>query len=146
MPVTRADWKTSPLPEQRTRLEISRALLETQMERLRQGLKPESMDDRWFVFYEQYRLYLHRSWTGYCVYIAYFRSEKGLWFLTHADANRDPAQYTQTDDATDARALAGLISGLLGEPFAYVDPALPAELQPLFQWTFLGKQFLDGHE
>lgn len=143
MPITRADWKNFPLPEKRARLEISRALLETQMERLRQGLKPASMDDRWFVFFEQYRLYLHRSWTGHCIYIAYFRAEAGLWILTHADANRDPEQYTQTDDLADARALAALISHLLGEPHDYVDPAIPAELQPVFRWTFLGQQFTD---
>jgi hypothetical protein len=143
MPISRTDWKNSPLPEKRARLEISRAFAPVQIERIRQGLLPESQDDRWFMFYEHYRLYIHRSWTGHCIYIAYFRAENGLWILTHADANRDPEQYTQTDDVADARALAALVSRLLGEPRDYVDPAIPAELQPVFRWTFFGQQFTD---
>jgi hypothetical protein len=127
MPVTRADWKNSPLPEKRARLEISRAFAPVQIERIHQGLLPESQDDRWFMFYEHYRLYIHRSWTGHCIYIAYFRAENGLWILTHADA----------------RALAALVSSLLGEPHEYVDPAIPTELQSVFRWTFFGQQFTD---
>lgn len=47
---TRADWKNLPLPQKRTRLDISRTLLASQMERVRQGLLPQSQDDRWFMF------------------------------------------------------------------------------------------------
>ena len=139
-PITRADWKNSPLPARQARLDISRALLDSQMDAIRNGLLPESQDDRWFMFYEQYRLHIHRSWTGYCIYVAYFRAEKGTWILTHADANRDPEQYTQTDDAADAHSLAALIDTLLlHEPNDYIDPAIPAELQAVFRWNFYGK-------
>lgn len=138
---TRADWKNLPLPQKRTRLDISRTLLASHMERVRQGLLPQSQDDRWFMFYEHYRLYIHRSWSGHCIYIAYFRCEANLWMLTHADANRDPAQYTQTDDVSDAYAFAVLVSQLLDEPFGYVNPVLTADIQPSFYWYYSGRQF-----
>jgi hypothetical protein len=52
-PVTRTDWKIFPLPEKRAHLEISRAFTDEQMERIRQGLKPKDMDDRWFIYFEK---------------------------------------------------------------------------------------------
>jgi len=36
--------------------------------RLRQGLLPQSMDDKWAVRFEEPFLYLHRSWTGLLCY------------------------------------------------------------------------------
>ncbi len=35
-----------------------------ELERLKDGLIPEAMEDKWFVFYESPFLYFHRSWTG----------------------------------------------------------------------------------
>lgn len=38
-----------------------------EFENLKWGRIPQSMDDKWFIFYEEDWVYLHRSWTGYCV-------------------------------------------------------------------------------
>lgn len=139
-PVSASDWKSLPLPDRRARLALSRILFEDQLALIRLGFKPESQDDRWFMYYQDYRLYIHRSWTGHCIYIAYFRLEKDLWILTHADVNRDPQQYTQTDDESDARALAALVDGfLLGEPRDYINEAIPADVRPYFVWSFMGR-------
>ena len=29
---------------------------------------PKSMDDWWFIYYQDDWLYFHRSWTGFCIY------------------------------------------------------------------------------
>lgn len=39
-----------------------------EFDRLRNGLIPEAMEDKWFIYYEAPHLYLHRSWTGQAVY------------------------------------------------------------------------------
>ena len=35
-----------------------------QLELLKRGFIPRNMDDKWFIYYEEPYLYLHRSWTG----------------------------------------------------------------------------------
>jgi hypothetical protein len=40
----------------------------TELSRLRKGLIPKSMDDKWFIYFESPYLYLHRSWTGKLIY------------------------------------------------------------------------------
>jgi hypothetical protein len=86
------------------------------------------MEQKWFIFFERNRLYVHRSWTGYCIYIAHFKKNPGGYVLSGAEVNRDPKQYDETDDAYDGRLLSWLIDGaLLGRarPFpqkAYESP------------------------
>jgi len=36
--------------------------------RVRDGLIPWAMEDKWFVYFEEPHLFLHRSWTGQPVY------------------------------------------------------------------------------
>jgi hypothetical protein len=39
-----------------------------QFARLREGLIPQQMENKWFIYYEEPHLFLHRSWTGAPVY------------------------------------------------------------------------------
>jgi hypothetical protein len=36
--------------------------------RLREGLIPKAMEDKWFIYFDEPHLFLHRSWTGQPVY------------------------------------------------------------------------------
>jgi len=42
------------------------------MERIRRGYIPSIMEEKWFIFMEEDRLFAHRSWTGLGVYEAIF--------------------------------------------------------------------------
>jgi len=67
MRATAESWKREPFTEGVAlayRAEFSAA----QFERLRQGLIPREMEDKWFVYYDEPFLYWHRSWTGKPVY------------------------------------------------------------------------------
>ncbi len=109
----RHDWRTEPLPRQRATLTIGRAVSADEITRIRRGLVPEEMEQKWFLFYEGDRLYCHRSWTGYCIYVAHFARRGDTSLLTHAEVNRDPEQYTETDDRHDAQILNYLLDSLL---------------------------------
>ena len=37
-------------------------------EKIRVGVVPEIMEDKWFVYFEEPHLFMHRSWTGLPVY------------------------------------------------------------------------------
>ena len=61
---TRDSWETSEPPEAREPLGYERVFSDAEGERLRQGLIPQEMEDKWFVYFEDGWLHLHRCWTG----------------------------------------------------------------------------------
>ena len=77
------------------------------------GLIPKEMEDKWFIYYDPPWLYLHRSWTGYCIYKVRFEVHDGSAAVAETLVNRDPAQYTETDDRRDEAILQRLIDWLL---------------------------------
>jgi hypothetical protein len=64
---TKDSWKREaftvgrPIPYQGT---FSRQ----EFEKIREGLIPKVMEDKWFIYFEEPYLFLHRSWTGKPVY------------------------------------------------------------------------------
>jgi ADP-ribosylglycohydrolase len=78
--------------------------------RLRIGFVPQEMEDRWAAFVEDDTLHLHRSWTGYWFASVPFQRDGDAFRATTAQVNRDPSQYTGTDDAEDAAKLRWIIS------------------------------------
>lgn len=68
MAAKRSDWDSTPMGEARTAIAFEDTFSFDGFARLREGVIPREMEDKWFVFYEEPWLYLHRSWTGICVY------------------------------------------------------------------------------
>ena len=77
MAVVRSDWHSRPIGAERWTLEFERAYTGEEFERLQRGVLPEEMEDKWFVFYEEPWLYLHRSWTGICCFQVRFEESAG---------------------------------------------------------------------
>lgn len=107
---TRASWKTQPMPTRRATLTIQRRFSPAEIRRMRQGFIPREMEDKWFLFMEEHTLYVHRSWTGFCIYEVHFSTDGAV---QTAWVNRDPAQYTETDNAQDERLLLALVDQFL---------------------------------
>ena len=63
----RSSWKTEPFGET---VEIPYAdhFSPEEFEKLKRGLIPAAMEDKWFIYHEEGQLFLHRSWTGNAVY------------------------------------------------------------------------------
>lgn len=110
---TRADWEIEPLPDRCARLDFQRNFSETEYARLTQGLIPQQMEDKWFIFFEDNTLYFHRSWTGICIYVLRLEPSAGGWRVIEVLVNRDPDQYTETNEAYDIALLNYLIDRLL---------------------------------
>jgi hypothetical protein len=77
------------------------------------GLLPVQMEDKWFIYYEEDWLYLHRSWTGACIYGVHLAPDGEGSSVAAAWASRATEEYTRSDDAYDARLLAFLVDRLL---------------------------------
>lgn len=115
---TRISWKTQPLPEARAAIPIAREYTAAEHARIARGFIPRDMDDRWFIYLEGDTLFLHRSWTGACIFLVRIVPEGDGYRIAAAWANRDPEQYRVTDvheDATDIARLIDLL--LLRQPF-----------------------------
>ena len=111
---TRADWKTTPLPAAREAVALDRTYTAAEFERLKQGNVPKEMEDKWFAFFEEPWLYLHRSWTGFCIYQVRFVPASGGRRIAEVLVSRDPDQYRETDAGRDAQLVALLLDGYAG--------------------------------
>jgi hypothetical protein len=140
------DWKTEALPSKRTTIALNRRFSEIDVRRMQKGLVPEQMEDKWFIFWERNALYFHRSWTGYCIYVARFRNEGDSYTMFEADVNRDPEQYTETSDKRDAAMISYLVDVLLLHQkavFPSDDPS--SERQALLNWSEVGRAMFGHH-
>ena len=114
-------FRLYPLPSKHLSLPIDRVFNREEMDLIKKGLIPRSMDDRWYVYFEDSKLYWHRSWTGYCCFVANFKEQHdGTADLFELLASRDEQQYGNTNDAEDVRLLNSLIDELLlSTPYHY---------------------------
>lgn len=81
--------------------------------RLRKGLVPSAMEDKWFVYYEAPYLFFHRSWTGQPVYrIALEATGEGA-VVAEALWASEWAATENADAAYQTKLLDFLISNLL---------------------------------
>lgn len=109
----RSSWKTQAMPEARARLEVGKRFTPGEVLHLRLGRLPREMEDKWFVFVEDDWIYLHRSWTGYCIYSARLAQRGEGYEIAEAWVNREREQYQCVDDQVDRRTLVNLIDGLV---------------------------------
>src|SRR3954447_8404802 len=111
---TRQSWPNiKPLPDQHSRLPVQRVYTAQEYERICLGFIPERMEDKWFMFNEEDTLYIHRSWTGYCIYQLTLIKDDTGYAVSEAFANRDESQYSGGDNFYDEKLLVFLIDSLL---------------------------------
>lgn len=145
---TRGDWKTLPMPEQTASLTLTRTYSPAELTRIKRGCIPYAMEDKWFIFYEDGLLALHRSWTGLCIYTLRLTAQGDHYVVTEALVNRDPLQYKETDAAHDAKQLTALIDVLLLGTAATF-PTHPGDdpgTAAIKQWTVAGQALFAGSE
>jgi hypothetical protein len=109
---TRDSWKRIPMPEAKVRLEVDRTFSQEECESLQRGQIPQDMDDKWFVYFEDDWLFLHRSWTGYCVYQVRLEPSEEGYKIVEVWANGDSCQFRPETPEESKRLLLDLLSYL----------------------------------
>ena len=142
---TSTSWKTEPLPASRVRLKLTRSFNAIEWDALQQGVIPDEMEDKWFIYEEGGWLNFHRSWTGVCVYRVGLRKTPTGGEIAEASVNRDKEQYTCVDDAHDARLLSWLIDVLLLKRSAPWPESGKGD-EALRQWSSVGRAMLAHDE
>ena len=113
-PAKKSDWQTTALPSDVSTITLNRRFSLQEFQRIQRGLVPKEMEDKWFIYWQDDALFFHRSWSGYCIFVVRFVSEGEGYRMVSAELNRDPDQYKQLDDRSDARLIDDLIDSLLG--------------------------------
>ena len=107
------DWTTFPLPEKHAVLAADWYYNREDVERIKLGLIPEVMEDKWFIYHADGWLFFHRSWTGFCIYEVELIEDGEYARLGVIRVSRDLEQYRKSDDAFDLGLLRFLIDRLL---------------------------------
>ncbi|MBN3894455.1 MAG: hypothetical protein HWQ41_04030 [Nostoc sp. NOS(2021)] len=97
------------MPSASTNITVEKLYSQEEFDRIAAGVIPEQMEDKWFIFYEAPWLYLHRSWTGFCIFKVRFEVVGESVKIAEVHVNRDPAQQMNTDDERDASMLGILL-------------------------------------
>ena len=141
-----SNWQTKELPSKRITIPLNRSFSLSEIERMRAGLVPEQMEDKWFIYWHNDTLFFHRSWTGFCVYVVRFAKQDECYRMVEADVNRDPEQYRETSDARDAKMISYLIDVLLlHQEGAFPSEKLSPEKNLLMQWSEVGRAMIGQH-
>lgn len=109
------DWSHLPLPHIHSEIGDGRVFNLDEIQKIKAGLLPESMDDRWLIYYCEDKLYFHRSWTGMCFYLAHFTETNEGAVLSSIQINRDSDRYDVGSDASEVAQVHGLIDIFLIE-------------------------------
>lgn len=108
----RNSWEILPMPKWKARLSFKYSFTQDEFENLTKGVIPESMDDKWFVFFENDWLYFHRSWTGICIYQVKIIKNVNRYEVTETWVNRNFLQYQNIFKTFDKFLLGFLVKNL----------------------------------
>ncbi|MCY4036279.1 MAG: hypothetical protein OXF64_02340 [bacterium] len=119
MNAQRSHWSNEPLKMPQEIPPPARVWTEEEMQAIRRGYVPQVMDEKWFIFVEDDRLYAHRSWTGIGVYEAAFAPVEGGYAIESAVVTGDESAYRRSSDQDESHILEMLVVGhLTGEPIS----------------------------
>ncbi len=106
-------WNALPMPSKHAVLSYEGLFTDEQFQRIKRGLFPEAMEDRWYIYWEQPWLRFHRSWSGFEIYKVRFEYVNGGWRAIAAEINQDKAQHVATNLERESRLLDWIIRRLI---------------------------------
>ena len=129
------DWKIKNMPAEIKVLDYQRTFSASEFERIRCGLIPGAMEDKWFIYYGNDQLNIHRSWTGHQIYQINLRqAEDGSCAVVQTVANRKKEEYNHQGDDYDILLLDYLIDRfLLDKKVAFPTPGDSPGHKAIFQ-------------
>lgn len=91
-----SSWKIEPFNDGISiplKLEIDKG----QINRISKGFIPAVMEDKWFIYFEESSLYLHRSWTGQPVFKLEFQENTNGYYVNNALLSSDLAKENELE-------------------------------------------------
>ena len=110
----RGDFSALPMPASRATIAIDRRFSAEEMRRIRRGVTPEQMEDKWFAFFEDGWVHFHRSWTGFCIFQLKLAKTAEGWRVEEAWVTEEDSQYRSRGDAGDVALLKNVMGWVFG--------------------------------
>lgn len=104
------------MPGDRIEVDLDRQFTKDEFEKIKLGFRSNDMDQRWNILYEDNLLYMHRSWTGACIFIGTIENKQdGTGHLPHLTINGDRTQYQRVDTNGDIDTMLTIVRSHLIE-------------------------------
>jgi hypothetical protein len=84
-------------------LKVNKILTGEHMKRVEMGKIPIDMDDRWYIYYNNFWIYFHRSWTGNCIYKIKVNKTNDLYEISEVLVNGDIKEYKFIDENSEIK-------------------------------------------
>lgn len=107
---TKDSWNIEPMPEKHTTILMDESIPSAAMRIVKYGHIPDAMEDHWFMYCDEKTIRYYRSWTGFCIYVAKYEDDGETCKITELMVNREPEQYTCTDDKHDIALFMALLT------------------------------------
>jgi len=92
---------------------MQRTFTSEEYERIKQGFRPQDMDDKWAIVFQDGWLRFYRTWGASMVFLLHLAEEEAGARVDQVYANRDTSMYTGTDTDEEIRLITFLIDRLL---------------------------------
>jgi tetratricopeptide (TPR) repeat protein len=73
---TKDSWKNEPMSDLKIKEPFTIGIPDPFYQNFKKGLVPESEEDKWFIYYEDDKVYFHESESGICVYEMHIKNDK----------------------------------------------------------------------
>ena len=111
---TKDSWKTLPMPPKHAVIPSNMVVSKEAMDIIKYGHIPEAMEDHWFMYCDDDTIHYYRSWTGFCIFEAQYEECADGYIITELRINREPAQYSSTNDEKDTYLFLALLTEEFG--------------------------------
>jgi len=108
--VTKADWKTEPFSPNNITITLDRTFSNQEVDLIKLGLIPEEMEDKWFIYWKDNRLYFHRSWTGIGIYIIHFDFRNDIYHMSSVEID---GEFYSNYNGAHEKLISSLIDNLM---------------------------------
>lgn len=106
---TSKSWKIHDMPAKKVHIPVNRIIPFEDMKLILEGYKPSGMEDKWFMYCDEFSIRIFRSWTGFCIYIGHFEPFKTDYIITTIAVNRDSSQYHGVSDEKEVELFFSLL-------------------------------------
>jgi len=136
---TKSDWNNlRPMAHEHERISLDLAFTAQQMRNLRLGFIPVDQGQKWFLYFEDDTLHIHRSWTGYKMFEVVFEANGDAARARFARVNLDPEVYIGTLDEARETLLDLLQYYATDEAHEPYEPSLVTAMKEAAQPNYLG--------
>jgi ADP-ribosyl-[dinitrogen reductase] hydrolase len=94
---SKSKWNTIPMTNPK-KLDVSISLNIEQLNKLKLGLIPNEMEDKWFAYFHNEYIHFHRSWTGYEIFKAKINTNDKGYQINEFWVEQNPEKYKELID------------------------------------------------